>query len=89
MRAGYNAGSAVRLAKKLKGHLLLVHGMVDDNVHPSNTFQMAEVLQAADIPFEMQLFARSGHGIGSPAYRSSKWSFLQEHLVDTPSDDTP
>ena len=86
-RAGYNAGSAVRQAKKLKGHLLLVHGMVDDNVHPSNTFQMAEVLQGADIPFEMQLFARSGHGIGSPAYRSSKWSFLQEHLVD--ADESP
>ena len=88
-QAGYNAGSAVRLAKKLKGHLLLVHGMIDDNVHPSNTFQMAEVLQGADIPFDMQLFARSGHGIGSPAYRSAKWSFLQEHLVESARDESP
>ena len=88
-KAGYDAGSAVRLARKLKGNLLLVHGMVDDNVHPSNTFQMAEILQSADIPFEMQLFARSGHGIGSPAYRSAKWSFLQEHLVDEPAEPAP
>ena len=79
---GYDSGSAVKRARNLKGNLLLVHGMVDDNVHPSNTFQMAHVLQSADIPFEMQLFPTSGHGIGSPAYRSAKWSFLQEHLAD-------
>lgn len=79
---GYDSGSAVKRARNLKGHLLLVHGMMDDNVHPSNTFQMAHVLQSADIPFEMQLFPTSAHGIGSPGYRSAKWSFLQEHLVD-------
>ena len=82
---GYDAGSAVKRARSLKGNLLFVHGMMDDNVHPSNTFQMASALQRADIPFEMQLFASSGHGIGSPAYRSAKWSFLQEHLVDESS----
>ena len=75
----------MKRARNLKGNLLLVHGMVDDNVHPSNTFQMAHVLQSADIPFEMQLFPTSGHGIGSPAYRSAKWSFLQEHLADLKS----
>lgn len=77
---GYDAGSAVRLSDRLEGALLLLHGMQDDNVHPSNTFQLAKRLQAKDRPFEMQLFPDSGHGIWSPAYRSSKWSFLQEHL---------
>ena len=41
---------------------------------------MARRLQDADIPFEMQIFPDAGHGIPSAAYRSSKWSFLQEHL---------
>ncbi len=77
---GYDAGSAVRLSDRLKGALLLLHGMQDDNVHPSNTFQLAKRLQAKDRPFQMQLFPDSGHGIWSPAYRSSKWSFLQDHL---------
>ena len=77
---GYDAGSAVKLATKLKGDLLFLHGMEDDNVHPSNTFQMAAKLQDQDIPFEMILFPTATHGIGSAAYRSSKWSFLQEHL---------
>ena len=86
--SGYDAGSAVKMATKLKGDLMLVHGMEDDNVHPSNSFQMAHVLQSADIPFEMQIFPTSGHGIGSPAYRSSKWSFLQEHLLNG-EDSTP
>ena len=79
-REGYDAGSAVKLAGRLEGALLLLHGMQDDNVHPSNTFQMAAKLQDADIPFQMQLFPNATHGIRSAAYRSSKWSFLQEHL---------
>ena len=70
----------MKQASRLEGALLLLHGMQDDNVHPANTFQMAARLQAADIPFQMQLFPNATHGIPSPAYRSSKWSFLQEHL---------
>ena len=77
---GYDAGSAVRLAENLEGDLLLLHGMRDDNVHPSNTFQMAAKLQDRDIPFEMIMFPTATHGIGSAAYRSGKWSFLQKHL---------
>lgn len=77
---GYDAGSAVKLAGKLEGALLLLHGMQDDNVHPSNSFQMAQKLQDADIPFEMQIFPNATHGIPSAAYRSAKWSFLQKHL---------
>jgi len=77
---GYDAGSAVKLADRLEGALLLLHGMQDDNVHPANTFQLARKLQDADIPFEMQIFPDATHGIPSAAYRSAKWSFLQEHL---------
>ena len=32
---GYDAGSCSKLASNLKGKLLLVHGLIDDNVHPS------------------------------------------------------
>jgi hypothetical protein len=64
------------LAAGLKGRVLLLHGMVDDNVHPSNTFAIAQVWQQASIPFEMMLFPNSDHGIGSPTYESTKWSFI-------------
>ena len=77
---GYDAGSAVQLAATLKSHLLLIHGLLDDNVHPSNTFQMAKILENAEVPFEMMLFPDSDHGIGSPAYKAKAWWFLAEHL---------
>jgi dipeptidyl-peptidase-4 len=77
---GYDFGSCVKRAGDLKGKLLLVHGMVDDNVHPTNVFQLADAFQSRNIPFEMMLFPRAGHGIMSPAHESVKWSFLLRHL---------
>ena len=35
-----------------------------------------EIQKKAGIPFEMQLFANSDHGIRSPAYDAAKWSFI-------------
>ena len=81
-KLNYDLGSCVKLANRLEGELLLLHGMVDDNVHPSNGWQLVEALQSKNIPFEMQFFPNATHGIYSPASRSSKWSFLVEHLVE-------
>lgn len=77
---GYDRGSAVRLARSLKGKVLLLHGMVDDNVHPANSFAVAAEWQRANLPFEMMLFPSSAHGIFSPAYKSYRWSFLLRGL---------
>ena len=77
----YDASSCVELAGNLEGRLLLLHGMVDDNVHPSNSWQLVNKLQGLDIPFEMLFFPNSAHGIWSPASRSAKWSFLVDELV--------
>ena len=84
----YDASSCVELAKNLEGRLLLLHGMVDDNVHPSNSWQLVDKLQGLDIPFEMLFFPNSAHGIWSPASRSAKWSFLVDELID-PETATP
>lgn len=77
---GYEQSSCVRLAGRLKGRLLLVHGMVDDNVHPSNVWQFADALQAKGKPFDMMLFPNSGHGVFSPSYESVTWSHLLRGL---------
>ena len=79
-REGYESACLPCAATSLKSELLLLHGMRDDNVHPSNTLQLAKALQDADVPFEMQIFPDSDHGIASPAYRSAKWSFLLDRL---------
>ncbi|MBL9149094.1 MAG: DPP IV N-terminal domain-containing protein [Phycisphaerae bacterium] len=77
---GYDNFSCVKLAENLRGKLLLLHGMVDDNVHPTNSWQFVDALQQKERPFEMMFFPRSDHGIFSPSAEGVKWSFLLEHL---------
>nr|NQU89665.1 S9 family peptidase [Bacteroidota bacterium] len=61
--SGYDDNSPVNHVDKLKGELLLVHGMSDDNVHPQNTYDLITALVAADKDFEMLLYPNSNHGI--------------------------
>ena len=54
------------LAANLKGHLLLVHGEVDNNVHPANTMRLVDALIKANKRFDL-LTSRSGCGTSSPS----------------------
>jgi len=60
---GYERSSPLNDADNLHGKLLLVHGAIDDNVHPQNTMQMAYALQKAGKPFELMLYPKSRHGV--------------------------
>lgn len=59
--AGYDAGSAVKLASGLKGKLRIYFGSSDDNVHPANAYQMVEALRAAGKRYEMEVGTDRGH----------------------------
>jgi len=83
-REGYDAGSAVVHADKLRGRLLLIHGMEDDNVHPSNAWALSQKLYDRDFPFDMLLFPRAGHGGFGGAERSATWSFFVRELNAVP-----
>jgi len=50
------------LAKNLKGHLMLVTGDIDNNVHPSNTYRMAEALIKANKRFDFMILPGQRHG---------------------------
>ena len=50
------------LAKYLKGHLLLVTGEVDNNVHPANTFRVANELILQGKDFDLLVLPGQGHG---------------------------
>lgn len=52
------------LAKNLKGHLMLSHGDVDNNVHPANTIRMASALMKAGKRFEFVILPGQRHGYG-------------------------
>lgn len=73
--SGYQSGACETYAKNLKGRLLLVHGLMDDNVHPSNTWQLADALYKADKRFDMQIYPGYRHGIGS-TYSQLRWEYL-------------
>jgi dipeptidyl-peptidase 4 len=60
---GYEDNSPINHADQLKGKLLMIHGMADDNVHPQNSYDMVTALVAANKQFEQQLYPNSNHGI--------------------------
>jgi dipeptidyl-peptidase-4 len=82
---GYASASAVERAKDLRGSLLIIHGMQDDNVHPNNMWALADRLQSMNRPFGMLLFPRAGHGGFGEAGESAKWSHFVRTLRPEPS----
>lgn len=58
----YNIEKNSELAKNLKGHLMLVTGDIDDNVHPANTYRMADALLKANKRFDFFLIPGKRHG---------------------------
>ena len=62
-KEGYDGGSAIVNAGKLNGHLLLVHGTADDNVHLRNMIHYIAALTQANKKFEVALYPDSNHSI--------------------------
>lgn len=59
----YADGSAVNFASGLKGHLLLVQGSGDDNVHYQNSELLINELVRQGKPFQMMEYPNRSHGI--------------------------
>lgn len=60
--AGYEASSAVVNADKLQGHLMLIHAMMDDNVHPQNTMQLLTAFTNAGKDVPLRIYPPGHHG---------------------------
>ncbi|MFZ1081119.1 MAG: S9 family peptidase, partial [Candidatus Kryptoniota bacterium] len=60
--SGYIKSSAMTYADSLKGKLLLVHSMMDDNVHPINTMQLLTALENAGKDADLRIFPPGAHG---------------------------
>ena len=82
---GYRRTSPRWAAKDLHGQLLLMHGAIDDNVHPQNTMQLAYELQKAGKPFRMMLYPKSRHAVSEPALvkqlRATMLEFTEQTLL--------
>lgn len=69
-------------AENLKGKLLLAHGMLDNNVPPTNTFLVADALMKANKEFDMLMLPNARHGYGdlSRYFMKKRWNYFIEHL---------
>lgn len=69
------------LAANLQGKLLLAHGMLDTNVHPSSTLLVVEALIEAEKDFDLVILPNAGHGYGNRRYFTKRrWDYFVEHL---------
>jgi dipeptidyl aminopeptidase/acylaminoacyl peptidase len=60
----YNIDTNPEIAKRLKGHLLLIHGEIDNNVHPGNTSRVVNALIRANKRFDMLYLPMQRHSFG-------------------------
>jgi dipeptidyl-peptidase-4 len=60
--AGYKASAVMPYAANLKDHLLLIHSMSDENVHPANTMQLITALTNAGKDADVRIYPPGAHG---------------------------
>ena len=60
----YKIATNPQIAKNLKGHLLLIHGDIDNNVHPGNTIRVVDALIRAGKRFDMLMLPQQRHSFG-------------------------
>jgi dipeptidyl aminopeptidase/acylaminoacyl peptidase len=71
-------------AAGLKGHLMLIHGTMDNNVPPYNTLLVADALIKANKTFDMLLIPNAGHGYGAAGnyVMRRRWDYFVKYLLD-------
>jgi len=70
-------------APNLKGKLLLIHGAMDDNVPPYNTYLVVDALIKANKDFDMIILPHARHGFGKDSnyIMRRRWDYFVEHLL--------
>ncbi len=83
-KAGYSASSVLPYVEQLSGKLMLVQGLVDENVHARHTMRLIEALTTAARDYQLVLFPEARHMPRNPAYleylERQLEAFLNRHL---------
>lgn len=80
--SGYDAGSAIKLADKLEGNLLIIHGSADDNVHFQNTMVYADALIKANKQFDMFVMPDRDHSMLGKENRTYLYTKVINYLKE-------
>jgi dipeptidyl-peptidase 4 len=76
----YRDTSVSNSAQNLKGHILILHGTGDDNVHLSNTIQFIQKLLDNGIPYDYNIFPRKTHSAAGPIAQTELYNRLLRHF---------
>ena len=70
-------------AANLKGRLFLIHGTMDNNVPPYNTYLVADALIKANKEFDLLMIPNAGHGFGAASnyVMRRRWDYFVRHLL--------
>lgn len=82
----YEVEANQTMAKGLEGHLLLAHGLMDNNVPPYNTLLVVEALIKANKDFDLLLFPSQPHGYGGTDgtyMMRRRWDYFVRWLLNT------
>ncbi len=79
----YDSQANQLTAKNLKGHLLLMHGTMDDNVPPANTLLVVRALMDANKDFDLLMVPNAAHGYGvyAPYAARRRWDYFVRYLA--------
>lgn len=64
-KEAYKISSPITYAEGLKGDLLMIHGILDDNVMVQDFMQLTAKLINKDIKFQVFVFPEDSHGINT------------------------
>jgi dipeptidyl aminopeptidase/acylaminoacyl peptidase len=80
----YDIEANQNFAKNLKGHLMLAHGLMDNNVPPYNTLLVVEALIKANKDFDLVVFPSQAHGYGmqSNYMMRKRWDYFVKWLLN-------
>jgi dipeptidyl aminopeptidase/acylaminoacyl peptidase len=69
------------IVSNLKGKLLLMHGDMDDNVHPAMTVQVVDALIKANKDFDLIIAPDHAHSLNEPYFIRRRWDYFVTHLM--------
>ncbi len=79
----YDSQANQNFAQNLKGHLLLMHGTMDDNVPPISTLLLVDALIKANKDFDLIMIPNAHHGYreASPYATRRRWDYFVRNLA--------
>ena len=81
--SNYDSQANQNFVKNLKGHLLLAHGTMDNNVPLNNTLLVVEALIKANKDFDLLIIPNVAHGYGEASQYMARrrWDYFVKNLA--------